>query len=199
MIILFGPPGSGKSMQGQKLAEKYGWKWLSVGQVLRDTEDPEILATQQEGELVDDALAIRLMSAAMAKAEADGQEAVLDGYPRNLEQAEWIVEHDLHRIEGAVMLDVPRKELIKRIEGRGREDDTVEAVERRIEIFEQNIYTILSLLGSKNVKITTVDGSGSIEETAAKLEVALRDLGALDDAAVLGSEPRDDEERSYGE
>ena len=60
MIIFFGPAGSGKSTQGRIIADKYGWRWLSVGQVLRDTgEFDEIL---KKGELVDDKEVVNLMN-----------------------------------------------------------------------------------------------------------------------------------------
>jgi CRP-like cAMP-binding protein len=52
MIIFFGPAGSGKSVQGQLLAAKQGWRWLSTGQLLRDTRDPILLQSMQQGKLI---------------------------------------------------------------------------------------------------------------------------------------------------
>jgi adenylate kinase len=50
MIIFFGMAGSGKSLQGEILAEKYGWKWLSMGKLLREQDDAEIQEKQKKGE-----------------------------------------------------------------------------------------------------------------------------------------------------
>ena len=61
MIILFGAAGSGKSLQGQKLAEKYDWRWMSVGQLLRDCKDPELEKTMLKGELVSDEFVVNIM------------------------------------------------------------------------------------------------------------------------------------------
>ena len=52
MILLFGPTGAGKSMQGQMLAVRQGWKWLSTGEMLRQSTDPEVIETLKSGELV---------------------------------------------------------------------------------------------------------------------------------------------------
>ena len=194
MIVLFGPAGSGKSEQGQRIAKKYGWRWLSVGQLLRDQNDAKINADLKTGDLFDDEFVTRLMQNAMYKAEADGVEVILDGYPRNAVQAEWLVNNgDVGMIDGAIVLDVPAEELWKRIEARGRTDDERGVVEKRWEIFEQNICSILPLLEKKNVKITTIDGVGEIEEI-------LKEWGVLDTArATHAGLVKGDEEKSYGE
>lgn len=171
MIIFFGPAGSGKSTQGRIIADKYGWRWLSVGQVLRDTgKFDEIL---KRGELVDDETVVDLMNKEIEFAEAEGMEVVLDGYPRDTKQTEIMLasenEHFFEKIAGAIVLEVPKEELWKRIEERGRADDTKEVVEKRFDIFEQNICSILPLLEKKNVKIARVDGVGDFEEVTKRI------------------------------
>ena len=52
MIVFFGPAGAGKSVQGQILAARHGWRWLSSGQLLRDSRDPEIAELMRTGALV---------------------------------------------------------------------------------------------------------------------------------------------------
>lgn len=200
MIVLFGPAGSGKSLQGQIIAKKYGWKWLSVGQLLRDQNDAEINEKLKGGELFDDAFVTKLMHDAMERAEANGIEVVLDGYPRDEMQAKWMTENgDARKIRGGIVLDVSEDELWKRIQKREREDDTRDVVKRRWEIFEQNIYSILPLLKSENVKITTVDGAGEIDEVTEKIEDVLRGWGVLDNATIVDDEAAEGIERSYGE
>lgn len=168
MIILFGLAGSGKSTQGQILAKKRGMVWLSVGQVLRDTgEFDEIL---KAGELVDDDKVIELMAAEIAKVRGEGKEVILDGFPRDEYQAKWVGENIADDISDAVFLEVPKEELWARIEVRGRADDTREAIERRFDVVEQNIYAILEILERKGVKIQQISGMGSIEEVTERLE-----------------------------
>ena len=62
MILLFGPTGAGKSMQGQMLAVRQGWKWLSTGEMLRQSQDEAVIRTLQAGELVSDDLTYRAVS-----------------------------------------------------------------------------------------------------------------------------------------
>ena len=105
MIALFGPAGSGKTLQGNILAEKYGWKWLSVGQLLRDQNNPAMNETMKAGELVDDNFVVNMMHDAMKAAEYAETEAIIDGYPRDEYQARWMVEHgDTANLDGAIIL-----------------------------------------------------------------------------------------------
>ncbi len=196
MIILFGPAGSGKTTQGRLLADKYGWKWLSVGQVLRDTgKFGDILKT---GELVENSEVVRLMNHEIDKADADGMNVILDGYPRDVEQAKWMEENNFFKkVELALILDVPKEELWRRIEERGRTDDTKEAIERRFEIFEQNIYSIIPFLENGGVKVLKVDGVGSFEEVTERLMEALEKN--IDGLVIQDEDMTQAGEQSYGE
>lgn len=177
MIILFGPAGSGKSTQGRTLADLYGWRWLSVGQVLRDAgEFDEIMKT---GGLVDDATVVRLMDKQIEFAEAEGMDIVLDGYPRDVAQTEIMLSSGsafFDKLDGAVVLKVPVEELWRRIELRGREDDTEDALKQRFKIFEQNIGQILELLKNKNIPIYEVDGVGDYAEVTERIRKIFEEI-----------------------
>src|SRR6476660_1363675 len=95
MIVFFGPAGAGKSVQGQMLAARQGWRWLSAGQLLRDTRDPELFAQMQTGGLVDPAKVNALMGDAIARA-TNINRVIIDGFPRQMAQAEWLVESKAH-------------------------------------------------------------------------------------------------------
>lgn len=206
MIIFFGPAGSGKSTQGRMIADKYGWRWLSVGQVLRDTgEFDEIL---KNGELVDDQEVVNLMNKQIDFARAEGMEIVLDGYPRDVEQADILLKEKdrdfFGEIDAAIILNVPKEELLSRIQERGRADDTMEVVERRFEIFEQNIYSILPLLKERNVPVFEVDGLGTYEQVTERIIKIVQDLLPApevwqDDNADAIENDAVEREKSYGE
>ncbi len=175
MFILFGPAGSGKSLQGQILAEKYGWRWLSVGQLLRDQKNPALDKIMKEGGLVDDNFVVNMMHDAIKAAEYAEQNAILDGYPRDVWQAEWLVEHgDLENVEGAIILNVTKEELWKRLEARGRVDDKKDAIEKRWGIFEQTIAAMSEILEKQGLRIERIDGVGSIEQITERIEEVLR-------------------------
>ena len=207
MIILFGPAGSGKSTQGRTIADKYGWMWLSAGQVLRDVGGFEEIL--KKGELVDDEEVVKLMNEQITRAYAEGMEVVLDGYPRDKKQAEIMLRDDetkfFDKIDVAIVLDVPKPELLKRVELRGRSDDTEGVLNRRIEIFEQNIYSILPLLEQKNVPIIKVDGVGEYDEVTERVERVVKkympnttEVFNTEDLAVIENDTIE-REKSYGE
>ena len=207
MIIFFGPAGSGKSTQGRIIADKFGWRWLSVGQVLRDAgEFDEIL---KRGDLVDDETVVRLMDKQLEFAEAEGMEVVLDGYPRDTKQTEIMLANEnskfFSNIRGAIVLDVPVEELWDRIKVRGRSDDTEEVVKKRFEIFEQNICSILPLLEKKKVPVFHVDGLGSFEEVTERIIKVVQEIMPnspevwKDDEADSIENDAIEREKSYGE
>lgn len=197
MIILFGLAGSGKGTQGKALAELFGWRTFSVGQVIRDTG--EYTETVNAGKLIPDDDVIRLMNKQIEKAEAEGYDVILDGYPRDEYQAKWMMENMAEKIDGAVILEVPKEELYERLALRGRDDDqNREAIDRRFEIFEQNIYSILPLLEAKNIPYERVDGVGPIEVVTDRLINVIKTMNpnaTIQEADVNGGEI----EKSYGE
>lgn len=175
MIILMGLAGSGKSTQGKMLAEKLGATWLSAGRVLREQADPKLKEILDRGTLVDDEIVIDLMCRAMAKVLASGQDVILDGYPRTERQAKWMAENAAERISAVIWLEVPRAELIQRLRLRGRSDDLdAAAVEKRLQIVEQNIYSVCEVLKRAGVPLWQVDGTGTIEEVANRLDALVR-------------------------
>ncbi len=166
MIVFFGPAGAGKSVQGQMLAARQNWEWFSMGQLLRDTNNAEILNIINQGKLVPTDLTNTVMAAALKQA-ADAKGVILDGYPRQLEQAKWLVEtqpHDGHSLQAAVVLEVPLEESIKRLSLRGRPDDTPKAIEERLHTYQVETKPILDYLESRNIKVLRVDGTGTIDQ-----------------------------------
>ena len=116
MIIFFGPAGAGKSVQGQLLSARHGWRWLSAGQLLRDSKDPELLNIMSTGKLVSSEITNKLMGDAIRRSH-DISHLILDGYPRDMSQATWLIENKTHHgrdIQLIVVLEVPRSELLKR-------------------------------------------------------------------------------------
>ena len=197
MIILFGLAGSGKGTQGKALSEIFGWRALSVGQAIRDTGD--YASTIDKGSLIPDDDVIRLMTKQIEKSEAEGFDVILDGYPRTEYQAKWLMEHMADKIDGAILLEVPKEELYERLALRGRDDDKERAsIERRFEIFEQNIDSILPLLEANNIPIERVNGVGPIGEITDRLVDIVKQFNPA--ATEQNDDVNGEEiEKSYGE
>jgi adenylate kinase len=194
-VLLLGPPGAGKGTQSTRLAERYGIEHVTTGDALRANKDMETEhGTPREymeaGELVPDAVVNEIVAEALAA--ADG--FVLDGYPRNLDQAEYL--SDLVDLDAVILLDVDDEELVDRLTGRRvcddcganyhvefappetpgvcdtcggdliqREDDTEETVTERLRVYEENTAPVVEHYRETG-DLIEVDGEGSPDEVA---------------------------------
>lgn len=175
MIIFFGPAGAGKSVQGQILSARHGWRWLSAGQLLRDTHDVDVIHEMQSGALVAESKVNNIMKAALKNAK-DIDHVILDGFPRQLSQAKWLVdtqpEHE-RAVNMIVVLEVPKHEIMNRLRVRGRADDKPEVIEERLHIYRKEIYPILDYFTDKKVYITHIDGTGTVGQVHDRIEAEL--------------------------
>ena len=149
MIVFFGPAGAGKSVQGQMLAARNGWRWLSAGQLLRDTRDPELFAQMRTGGLVDPEKVNKLIGEALGRAKDINR--VIEHRP----------EHG-RDVALVIVLEVPRAELLHRLKVRGRIDDTPEVIDERLRIYRHEMYPVLDYLTEHGVNIAHLDGTGTV-------------------------------------
>ena len=197
MIILFGLAGTGKGTQGKALSELFGWRTLSVGEAIRQTGGYEEIINQ--GKLIPDEDVIKIMDKQIGKAEDEGFDVILDGYPRDVHQAEYIMNTMADKIDGAIILEVPKEELYQRLALRGRDDDKEkESIDRRHQIFEDNIRAILPMLEAHHIPVVRADGVGDIPEVTNRLVAIVKQLNPH------ATEQKDDVngeeiEKSYGE
>lgn len=175
-LILFGPPGSGKGTQSEKLIAKYGLKHLSTGDLLRSEisqQTPlgkEAQNFMDKGQLVPDEVVIGMISSAL-DGNPNAKGFLFDGFPRTAAQAEALDRLlELKKAPIAVMLalEVSEAELIKRLlkrgETSGRSDDNNENVIRaRINEYH-NKTAIVADYYKQFEKVEMVKGEGSIDE-----------------------------------
>jgi len=174
-IILFGPPGSGKGTQSEKLIAKYGLKHLSTGNLLRDEISKETILGQEAkkfidiGQLVPDEVVIGMISSELSANPDTG--FLFDGFPRTQAQAEALdklLKFKNSEIGVFLSLEVSEQELVKRLLNRGltsgRTDDTNEEV-IRARINEYKIKTaVVADYYSQFDKVVIVKGEGTIDE-----------------------------------
>lgn len=165
MIMIFGPAGSGKTTQAELLAKKMGRVPLSVGGICRE----DFIEYTKNGDMVP---IFELAAAVMRRVNAVGSEkVVLDGQPWEGEFVEVMNKSGMMAaIELAVVIDVPREECLKRLAARGRADDRQEVWNKKLNMFEQKIYTFLTGLESEDVLVKHVDGMGDIETISGRIE-----------------------------
>jgi adenylate kinase len=175
-LILFGPPGSGKGTQSEKLMARYGLKHLSTGDLLRSEIAQqtalglEAKKIMDRGHLVPDEVVIGMISSALDNnPEAKG--FLYDGFPRTDKQAEALdklLSDKNTSISVMLALKVSEEELVKRLvkrgETSGRSDDSNEGVIRaRIAEYNSKTSAVADYYKRFN-KVVLVEGEGTVEE-----------------------------------
>lgn len=166
-ILFLGAPGSGKSTQGEILAEKRGMKWISSGEMFRNSTDPVVVEILRTAQLVPDEITNKMVIEKLDELNRDN--VIFDGYPRTLKQAEFLTENNV-KIDAIIEVKVPFEEILTRIMSRGREQDTEEIIRERVEIYEKSRDEIVSYFKSIGTKFIEVDGVGTIEEISKRVE-----------------------------
>ena len=175
-IILFGPPGSGKGTQSEKLISKYGLKHLSTGDLLRSEIAGltplglEAKNFMDKGQLVPDEVVIGMISSAL-EANPQAKGFLFDGFPRTEAQSEALdklLKLKQTEIGIVLSLQVSEEELVKRLLNRGltsgRTDDTNESVIReRIAEYHRKTSAVADHY-RKFDKVVSVPGEGTVDE-----------------------------------
>ena len=174
-LVLLGAPGSGKGTQAARLKDHYAIPHISTGELLRaavKAETPlglKARAVMERGELVSDDIVLGMLEERLSQPDtANG--FILDGYPRNLAQANALGEL-LARIEQpvdvAVQLDVATDLLVDRLAGRaeaeGRKDDSPEAVRTRLGVYNEQTAPVVDFYREQGC-LVCVDGVGGMDE-----------------------------------
>jgi adenylate kinase len=122
---------------------------------------------------VPDDVMIGVVRERLAKSDAVERGFLLDGFPRTLAQAEALLESTGDAgLDVVLNIDVPLDVVTERMKGRGRADDTDEAIARRLELYEQETAPVLDLFEDRKL-LVTVDGVGSEEEVLERLSKAI--------------------------
>jgi adenylate kinase len=201
-LILFGPPGAGKGTQARYLEDDYGVEQISTGDIIRsamkaETEvGLEAKAYVEKGELVPDTVVRKLAEDALL--QRDISHFVLDGYPRTIQQAEWLTafltEHDAP-LDAVISLQVPDEEIVERLSRRRmnketgetyhldhnpppedvdealiiqRDDDQPATVRNRLSVYREQTQPLEAYYNERGTLIA-VDGTGGIEQVRQRI------------------------------
>jgi adenylate kinase len=185
-ILLLGPQGSGKGTQAKLIAKTYGLPHIATGDMIREIKEldtevgRELKAVYDAGELVNDDLMIRLIDSRLDRGDTIPG-FILDGFPRTMPQAE-ALDTLLHRLgrDLAVVLEfqMPDREallerMLKRAAEEGRSDDTPEAINRRLELYEEQTAPLVEYYRSTRGNVVGIHADRSVDEVFAEIRQTL--------------------------
>ena len=183
-LLLFGPQGSGKGTQAKRIAAEHGIPHVSTGDMFRAAIAKQTpLGKQVEpilaaGDLVPDDLTVGLIRERLSEPDAAGG-FVLDGFPRNLAQAEALDQllTELDRpltavLELLVPDEVGIERMLKRAAEEGRADDTPETIARRLEIYHRETAPLSEYYRAGD-RLVGIEGSGTVDQVWTEIENAL--------------------------
>ena len=177
-VLIVGPQGAGKGTQAALLAENLSVPHISTGDIFRDNAgagtELGLLAKRymDSGELVPDEVTSAMVSARLSEPDAEPG-FLLDGFPRTAPQAKWLeglLAERGQKIDAVLLLDVPDDVQLERMLVRGRADDTVEAISRRLELYHTETKPLLDFYANL---VVPVDGVGTIDEVQQRALSAL--------------------------
>lgn len=175
-----GPPGAGKGTQSLRLAEHLQIPKLSTGDMLREVVAQKTEVGLQaaeymaQGHLVPDELVEQIVFERLSESDC-GSGSIIDGFPRTVPQAkaldEWFAQHQ-EPLNVVIQIFVPLDELLRRLAGRGREDDHRAIVAERLKQFDELTRPLLDYYRDRGI-LHKIDGVGKTDDVFDKIMAAV--------------------------
>lgn len=178
-IVLLGPQGSGKGTQARLLCKKFNFYYFEMGSFLREIAKRNNVVKEMmiQGILVPDEETTSYLTAFFDEKNLY-DDILFDGFPRTVKQyfflRNWLVEKQV-KIDLGIVLEIGEEETTKRLLLRKREDDTLEAIKKRLEIYENQTVKLINEM-EKDTKIIRVDGERSVDEIQTDLVEIVKKL-----------------------
>ncbi len=184
-LVLLGAPGSGKGTQASRLKTELGVPHISTGDMLRAAVAAgtamglKAKAVMDAGQLVSDDILLGMLEERLAQDDAHAG-FILDGYPRNLAQAD-ALDHLLAKLgqplDAVIKLEVPSDAIVRRCELRfaaeGRADDNPDTVRRRLGVYAEQTAPVAEFYADRGT-LQVVDGVGELDQVTARIKQALQ-------------------------
>ena len=177
-LLFLGPPGAGKGTQANLFCKKYGLQHLSTGDLLRDEVSSGSLLglkaseIMNKGELVDDELVLSIVEGRLVNINKGW---LLDGFPRNVNQANSLknlLEKINQQLQAVILIKIDDDYLIKRLLGRGREDDNEQVIINRLKIYREKTSPLIDLYTKQGI-LDEIEGNADIDVVFSLIEKSL--------------------------
>lgn len=185
IVLIMGPQGSGKTTQAKLVAESLELDFISMGDILRELyiqKDPIGLEAEKswsKGELVPDSVIRKVVERSLVTREMK-HGAVIDGFPRNVVQYEWMKDVFDRPITAVVHLLLDEETIRQRLDRRRqiehREDETPQAIATRLKHYQEDTFPLIEKFQKDAVPVITIDARGSIENVQAEILARLKEL-----------------------
>jgi adenylate kinase len=190
-LLLLGPQGSGKGTQAKLISKTYGIPQVATGDMIREIKELDtelgrrVKAIYDRGDLVDDATIVDLIESRLDRGDTIPG-FILDGFPRNTAQAEALdallarlgrnldVVFELQVADRKVLLE----RLAKRAREEGRTDDTPDAIQKRLEIYDRETAPLVDHYRSTRANVVGVHADNPVETVFAEIRSVLDQVGA---------------------
>lgn len=170
ILVILGAPGSGKGTLSKELKKKYGFEHISTGDLIRNSDDPEVKKIIDEGNFLPDDMMIKMLRKELKKIDLSSN-IILDGFPRTIKQAKRL-DSMLGKmglgLNHALFLDLPdetaKERIGKRAKEEGRKDDAKEeVVDKRFKEYHEKTFPLLDFY-TKSRKLVTVKADKGKED-----------------------------------
>ena len=177
LLIILGIPGSGKDTQIVELIKRRPAKVIRVGDLVREKakQNEKVAQDLQEGNLADDNLVNNLIDESI-KAAPDDSFIISDGFPRDIEQAKWLMEYaqrNAIKIEQAMLLEVSDETAMSRLTKRGREDDQETTIRNRFDVFHKKTDEVIEYFANQGL-LLRINGNGTPQEVLDEIKEKLK-------------------------
>jgi len=191
-LVFLGPPGAGKGTQASRIAEIYQVPHISTGDILRSNvaqKSPLGIQAKEymdKGDLVPDKLILDMVQERLKKPDAQNG-WILDGFPRNVNQAEFVEKlfstskngnnHPPEESENShyfqvINIELPDEVIVNRLLSRGRQDDNEQTIRNRLQVYYQQTQPLIEFY-QKRQQLVTVNGNQSIDDVTNSLKQAV--------------------------
>lgn len=181
-LVLVGPPGAGKGTQAAVIADHLGIPHISTGDIFRanvGAGTPLGVQAQEymdAGQLVPDEVTNAMVADRLAQSDA-AEGFLLDGYPRNLAQADilaGLLDRASTPLDAVVEIVVDHEQVVQRLlaRGQGRADDTEDVIRHRLEVYQAETAPLVGYYRDRGL-LRTVDGVGSVDDVFTRILAAL--------------------------
>jgi len=190
-VLLLGPQGSGKGTQAKLIAKTYGIPQVATGDMARELKEldtplgHEVKEIYDRGELLSDDLIVRMIRDRLSRGDTIPG-FILDGFPRNLTQAEALdslLEEVGRSLDVVFEFQIGDREVVmeriaKRAVEEGRTDDTPDAISKRLEIYDRETAPLVEHYRAKHANVVGIHADQPIDDVFAELREALEQVSA---------------------